>query len=133
MAIVTIQNWKFVPHDQIDDTISLNEQEKNGSSCIWSMFSSIFQYTTNKSGKYVKELSLSFPNLKTELKSSYWSIFYCLLFRSIVKIGCILFRPQCIILAFIHRFELKLSTKTKFDTLISNLKLNLQYDIVMTS
>ena len=128
MAIVTIQNWKFVPHDQIDDTISLNEQEKNGSSCIWSMFSLIFRYTTNKSGKYVKEL----PKSENRIESSYWSIFYCLLFRSIVKIACILFRPQCIILASIHRFEFKLSTKTKFDTLISNLKLNLQYDVIMT-
>ena len=81
MAIVRIQKWQFVPRDQIDDvirSISLNEQEKNGFSCIWSMFSTISRYSTTKTEEYVKELSLLFPNLKTELKNSYWLLFYCL-------------------------------------------------------
>ena len=46
------------------------------------------------------------------------------LFRLIVEIVYILFRPHCIISASIQDFELKLSTETKFDTLSSNLKLN---------
>ena len=81
MAIIKIQKWQFVPRDQIDDvirSISLNEQEKNGFSSIWSTFSTSFPYSTTKTGKYVKEVSLSFPNLKPELKNSYWFVFYCL-------------------------------------------------------
>ena len=38
------------------------------------------------------------------------------------------FRPHCIISASIQDFELKLSTQTNVDTLISNLKVNVQYD-----
>ena len=41
------------------------------------MFSDIYRNSTEKNGKYVKELSLSFPKLKTELKNSYWFVFYC--------------------------------------------------------
>ena len=41
------------------------------------MFSDIYRNSTEKTGRYVKELSLSFPKLKTELKSSYWFVFYC--------------------------------------------------------
>ena len=41
------------------------------------MFSAVYIYSTTKTGEYVKELSLSFPKLKTELKNSYWFIFYC--------------------------------------------------------
>ena len=41
------------------------------------MFSDIYRNSTKKTGKYVKELSLSFPKLKTELKNSYWFVFYC--------------------------------------------------------
>ena len=44
---------------------------------IWSMFSKTFRYNTTKTGKYVKELPLSFPKLKTELKNSLWFDFYC--------------------------------------------------------
>ena len=40
------------------------------------MFSAVYRHTTTKTEKYVKELSLSFPNLKTELKNSYWFAFY---------------------------------------------------------
>ena len=122
MAIVSIQKLQFVSRDKIDDvirSISLNEREKHGFSFIWSMFLTIFRYSTTKTGKYVKELSLSFPNLKTELKS--------------VEIVYVLFRLHCIISVSIQDFELKLGTRTKFDTLISNLKLDFQYDIVMTS
>ena len=41
------------------------------------MFSAIFRNSSKTNGEYVKELSLSFLKLKTELKNSYWSIFYC--------------------------------------------------------
>ena len=41
------------------------------------MFSDIYRNSTEKTGKYVKELSLSYPKLKTELKNSYWFVFYC--------------------------------------------------------
>ena len=41
------------------------------------MFSAIYRNSTKKTGEYVKELSLSFPKLKTELKNSYGFIFYC--------------------------------------------------------
>ena len=41
------------------------------------MFSDIYRNNTEKTGKYVKELSLSFPKLKTKLTISYWLVFYC--------------------------------------------------------
>ena len=41
------------------------------------MFSDIYRNSTEKTGKHVKELSLSFPKQKTELKNSYWFVFYC--------------------------------------------------------
>ena len=41
------------------------------------MFSDIYRNSTEKTGKYVKELSLSFPKLKTELENSHWFVFYC--------------------------------------------------------
>ena len=41
------------------------------------MFSDIYRKSTKENGKYVKELSLSFPKLKTELKNSYLFVFYC--------------------------------------------------------
>ena len=41
------------------------------------MFSAIYRYSTRKTREYLKELSLSFPELKTELKNSYLLIFYC--------------------------------------------------------
>ena len=39
------------------------------------MFSDIYRNSTEKTGKYVKELSLSFPKLKTELKTPTGSFF----------------------------------------------------------
>ena len=45
--------------------------------CILPMFSTCSRQSTAKHGKYVKELSLSFPKLKTEFKNSYWFVFYC--------------------------------------------------------
>ena len=39
------------------------------------MFSAIYRYNITKTGQYVKELSLSFLEMKTELKNSYWFIF----------------------------------------------------------
>ena len=44
---------------------------------VWLMFSAIYRNSTKKTGEYVKELSLSFPKLKTELKNLYWFTFYC--------------------------------------------------------
>ena len=41
------------------------------------MFSDSYRNSTEKNGKCVKELSLSFPKLKIELKNSYWFVFYC--------------------------------------------------------
>ena len=37
----------------------------------------IYRYSTTKTGKYVKELSLSFSKLKTEFKNSNWFVFDC--------------------------------------------------------
>ena len=98
----------------------------------WSMFLTFFRNSTKNTGKYVKERSPSFLNLKTELKNSFVFLL-SFLFRQIVNIECVLFRPHCIISASIQDFELKLSTFTTFGTLISNLKLNFQYNIVMMS
>ena len=61
------------------------------------------------------------------------SFFIVFLFRQIVEILCIVFRPHYIISASFHAFELKVSTQTNFDTLISILKSDSQHDIVMTS
>ena len=41
------------------------------------MFSDIYRNSTEKTGKYMNELPLCFPKLKTELKNSYWFVFYC--------------------------------------------------------
>ena len=91
----------------------MNEQKKNGFSCIWSMFSTIFRYSTTKTDQYVKDLSLSFPNLKT-IEKLLQICFYCLfLFRPIVEIVCILFRPHSIISASMEDFELYVIRYTK--------------------
>ena len=39
------------------------------------MFSAIYRNSTEKTGKYVKELSLSFPKVKTESKTPTGSFF----------------------------------------------------------
>ena len=49
------------------------------------MFSDIYRNSTEKTGNNVKELSLSFPKLKTELKNSYWFVFIVVLFSPIVE------------------------------------------------
>ena len=54
------------------------------------------------------------------------------LFRQMDEKLRILFEPHCIISAYTQDYELKFSTQTNFDTLISNLKFYFQYDIVMT-
>ena len=41
------------------------------------MLSDIYTSSTEKTGNYVKELSLSFSKLKTKLKNSYWFVLYC--------------------------------------------------------
>ena len=47
------------------------------------MFSAIYRYSTKKTGEYVKELSLSFPKLKTELKTPTGSFSLLFLFSPI--------------------------------------------------
>ena len=47
------------------------------------MFLAIYRYNTKKTGEYVKELSLSFPKLKTELKTPTGSFFIVVLFSPI--------------------------------------------------
>ena len=39
------------------------------------MFSAIYRYNITKTGEYFKELSLSFLEMETELKNSYWFVF----------------------------------------------------------
>ena len=97
------------------------------------MFSTISRYSTTKTEKDVNELNLSFPNLKQNWETSTGSFFIVFLFRPIVEIVWVFYDTDCIISASIQDFELKLNTQTKFDALISNLKLNFQYNIVMTS
>ena len=133
LSIVRIPNRQFVSHDLINDVIrfiSLNEQEKNGLSCIWSMFSTISRYSTKKAGQYVKEL----PKPENKIENL---LLVCYLLSFFVETNCRnfmhSFRAHCIISASFQAFDLNLSTATNFDTLISNLKLNFQYDIVMTS
>ena len=129
MDIVRIQNWQFIPRDQFDDvirSISLNEHLVN----VFYNFS-IKHY---KNRKICQRAVSELPKSQNKIENSCWFVFYCLfLLRPIVKIVCILFKPHCIISASIQDFELKLRTQTKFDTLISNLKLNFHYGIVMTS
>ena len=63
MTITKIQKQLFVSRECIDDiTSSGSFQEKSELSCIWSMFSAIYRYSTTKTGKYVEELPLSFHN-----------------------------------------------------------------------
>ena len=83
------------------------------------MFSAIY-YT--KTEQRDKELSLGFPAPKTELKNSYWFIFYCHFYRQMVEKLCVLFGPHCFLSAYTQDYELKFSTQTNFDTLISHLK-----------
>ena len=54
------------------------------------MFSTMSQHSTTKTDKYVKELSLSFPSLKTELKNPIGSFFIVVLFSPIVEIVYVL-------------------------------------------
>ena len=136
MGIVRIKK-QFFPRDQIDDvlrSISLNEQEKNGFLCIFGQCFRQFFDTSLRNPKNMLKSCLRASqiwkqNWKT-LTGSFFIVF--LLFRPIVEIVYILFRSHCIIPDSIQNFELKLHTQTKFDTLISNLKSNFQYDIVMT-
>ena len=55
-------------------------------------------------------------------------------FSQMVEKLCILFGPQFITSAYTHEYELKFSTQTNFDTLISNLKFYFLYgyDVMMT-
>ena len=61
MGIVRIQ--KYVHFNSIKFTLMTslgpfhqNEQENNGFSCIWSMFSTISRYSTTKTEKYINVL-----------------------------------------------------------------------------
>ena len=55
------------------------------------------------------------------------------LFRQMIKKLRVLLGPHCIISTYTQDYELKFSTQTNFDTLISNLKFYFQYYIVVTS
>ena len=60
------------------------------------MFSNDVRYSTTKTGRYVKELPLSFPKLETESKKLFVVRFLLLfLFRPMVKKLPILFRQNC--------------------------------------
>ena len=85
------------------------------------------QKNTTKNEERVNRLSLNFPKLKTEFKNSY------LLLRQRAKTFCLLFGPHCIISSETQGNELKFSIHTNFGTLISNLKLYFQYNIVISS
>ena len=63
--------------------------------------------------------------------SSFFSCHFCLIRWS--KTYAFFLGPHCLISAHTQDFELKFSIQTKFDTLISNLKLYFQYIILMTS
>ena len=68
------------------------------------MFSTILRQTTTKRGRHVKELSLSFLELKTELKNSYWFVIYCrFCLARLLKVT----RSFCIIAACTQDYELK--------------------------
>ena len=72
------------------------------------MFSAIYRYIIIKTGQYVKELSLSFLEMKIELKNFYWFVFFILLFRLIVE-RLRIFRPHCNISANTQDYELKIN------------------------
>ena len=95
---------------------------------------SYFRYSVPKTGEYVKELSLSFLLMKTELKKLLLVGFlFLLLFSLIVKKLRFLFGPHCNISAYTQDYELKYKIERNFDTLISDLKSYFQYEIAMTS
>ena len=81
--------------DQVDDVIrliSVNEQEKNVFSCIWSMFSFTFRYLTTKTGEFVKEIVSKLPITKNRIEKLLLVRFLLLvLFRQIVEKLCVLF------------------------------------------
>ena len=86
-----------------------------------------------KNRKYVKELSLSFLEMKTKLKKFLLVRFLLMfLFRLIVE-RLRIFRPHCNISANTQDYELRISIHINFDTLMSNLKSYFQYEIVMMS
>ena len=109
----------------------MNWQKKNVLSCFWSMFSTNFGYNTTKTGKCVKELSISFQNRIEKLLLVRFLL--PLLFGQMVEKLLVLFGSHCNISNCIQHYVLKFSIHTKFDTLISNLNSYVQYKIVMTS
>ena len=93
------------------------------------MFSAIYRYNITKTVEYVKELSLRFLEMKTELKNSYWFVFI----DAFVSADSRKITAHCNISANTQDYELKISIHMNFDTLMSNLKSYFQYGIVMTS
>ena len=96
------------------------------------MFSAIYRCNITKAGEYVKELSLSFLEMKTELKIDTGS-FFIDAFVSADSRKITHFGPHCNISANTQDYELKVSIHKNFDTLMSNLKSYFQYGIVMMS
>ena len=81
------------------------------------MFSAVYRYSTAKTGKYVKELSLKLTLAITENRIEQVCFLLSLLFRQMVNKLCFLFGPHCIISAYTQDYELKFSTQANFDTL----------------
>ena len=95
---------------------------KNALLYIWSMFASVFRYSIAKTEIYVKE---------NRIENSTGLFLLAVLFRQMFENLRVLFGPHCNISQPILTI-MKLKIETNFDTLISNLKLHSQFDIVMT-
>ena len=87
------------------------------------MFSASLWIEQYKTEKYFKELSLNLSMTENGIEKLLLVRFlFPFLFRQMVEKLCILFEPHCIISDYTQDYELKFSTQTNFDTLISNLK-----------
>ena len=93
------------------------------------MFSAIYRHNITKPGGYVKEIPINKNRIEKFLLVRFLLM---LLFRLIVE-KLRIFGPHCNISANTHDYELKISILTNFETLMSNLKSDFQYEIVMTS
>ena len=93
------------------------------------MFLTISRYSTAKTGKYVKELSLSFPQLKTELKNWYWFVFCSRFWLGRLPKNCSFFlghiaisQPILKIMSWNSAHELSLILWSQIWTHMSNIK-----------
>ena len=88
------------------------------------MFSAIYRHNTTKTEKCVKELSIRFLKLKTELKNSSWFVFYCRFCLAGSLKNDSFFWAILPISAYTQDYEWSFTRFISFDTLISNLKSN---------